>query len=241
MLEAFAWGLLSASSLVIGAVLAMRFTFSQRAIGLVMAFASGVLISAVAYELIEEAVEEHDPSGVGYGLIAGSIVFFLGDLWLDRHGAEDRNTGRKAAVHSGATAIMLGIVLDGIPESAVIGLSLIDGGVSLTVIAAVFVSNLPEGLVATSGMHKGGWEEKSIWRLWAAVAAASAIAAALGFGIFDNTSDALVGFVMAFAAGAILTMLADTMMPEAFEDAGPAVGLVTTLGFGLAFLLQSVE
>jgi ZIP family zinc transporter len=135
---------------------------------------------------------------------------------------------------------MLGIVLDGIPESAVIGLSLIQGGVSATVLAAVFISNLPEGLVATSGMQRGGWDEKSIWRLWAAVTASSAVAAAMGHGAFAGAGDTVVAFVMAFAAGAVLTMLADTMMPEAFENAGPAVGLVTTLGFGLAFALQGL-
>ena len=241
MLEAFAWGLISASSLLLGAWLAMRMSFSDRVVGLVMAFAAGVLISAVAYELVLEAVEEHSAEGVAAGLFAGSVVFFVGDWWLDSRGGENRKSGTKAAAHTGATAIILGIVLDGIPESAVLGLSLIEGAVSVTMLAAVIISNLPEALAATSGMRKGGWAPRNIWLLWAAVVLVSALAAALGYGLFDNSSDALVAFVMAFAAGAILTMLADTMMPEAFESSGAYVGLATTFGFGLSFALQAID
>jgi ZIP family zinc transporter len=156
-------------------------------------------------------------------------------------GRSTASPGRKPPSKSGATAIMLGIVLDGIPESAVIGLTLIEGSVSVTMIIAVFLSNLPEGLVATSSMRRGGWDERSIWRLWAAVMFTSALAAAVGFEVFADSSDVAIAFVQAFAAGAILTMLADTMMPQAFEDAGPAVGLVTTLGFTLAFALQALD
>jgi ZIP family zinc transporter len=241
VLEAFLWGLFSASSLLVGAWIAIRVSFPDRVVGLVMAFAAGVLIAAVAYELVEEAVTEHSAEGVALGLFAGSLVFFAGDWWLDRRGAEGRKASKKAVMHAGATAIILGIVLDGIPESAVLGLSLIEETVSTTMVVAVFISNLPEALAATSGMRKGGWPTRNIWRLWAAVTAVSALSAALGFGLFDTSGDAVIAFVMAFAAGAILTMLADTMMPEAFESAGPYVGLLTTFGFAVAFAIQGVE
>ena len=137
---------------------------------------------------------------------------------------------------------MLGIVLDGIPESVVIGLGLIGGGgVSAAVIAAVFLSNLPEALAATTGLAAGGWAARKILGLWVTVALVSGVASLLGFAVFDSAGADVVAFTLAFAGGAILTMLADTMMPEAFEHGGKAVGLVTTLGFGLAFALTKLE
>jgi ZIP family zinc transporter len=241
MLEAFMWGLISASALLIGALLAMRFSFSQRALGLVMAFASGVLISAVAYELVLDAVEDHSPQGAALGLAAGALTFFIGDVFISKSGGEERKSSIQGASKTSAMAIVLGIVLDGVPESAVLGLTLIEGSVSLTMLAAVFISNLPEALAATTGLRKEGWETGKLLQLWGGVAVVSSVASAAGYGLFSGASPATVAFVLAFAAGAILTMLADTMMPEAFRDAGPVVGLVTTLGFALAFSIQSLE
>jgi zinc transporter, ZIP family len=137
--------------------------------------------------------------------------------------------------------IVLGAVLDGIPESAVLGLTLLTGSISVTMLAAVLISNLPEALAATAGLRKGGWSATRLLYLWGAVVGASAVASALGYGLFDGASPTTVAFVLAFAAGAILTMLADTMMPEAFENAGSLVGLLTTLGFAAAFAIQSFE
>ena len=137
---------------------------------------------------------------------------------------------------------MLGIVLDGIPESAVIGLGLLEGaGVSVAMLAAVFLSNLPEAIAATTGLVSGGWKRGRILGLWVVVAVVSGLASLLGYMLFDSASPAVLAFVLAFAAGAILTMLADTMMPEAFEHGGKLVGLLTTFGFGLAFALTLLE
>jgi ZIP family zinc transporter len=134
---------------------------------------------------------------------------------------------------------VLGAVLDGIPESAAIGLTVLDGGkVSSAVVAAVFLSNIPESLSAATGLrehHRPLW----IFGLWAGVTVVSALAAGAGYGLMGGASGNVTGFVEAFAAGAVLTMLADTMMPEAFENGGRATGLLTVLGFSLAFLLSS--
>ena len=137
---------------------------------------------------------------------------------------------------------MLGIVLDGIPESAVIGLGLLEGtGVSVAVIAAVFLSNLPEAIAATTGLAADGWPRGRILGLWVAVTVVCGLASLLGYAVFDSAGPAALAFVLAFAGGAILTMLADTMMPEAFEHGGKLVGLLTTLGFGLSFALTMLE
>jgi ZIP family zinc transporter len=242
MAEAFGWGLLAASSLLLGGVLALSFRIGNRALGLVMAFGAGVLISAVAYELVEDAFEtSNGGGGVGWGLFAGAVVFFVGDGLIDRMGGANRK--RSHGTESGsALAIVLGIVLDGIPESVVIGLSLLTGGeVGVAVLAAVFLSNLPESIAATVGLRSGGWRPAHIVGLWSVVALVSALAALAGYAFFDGASPNVLAFINAFAAGAILTMLADTMMPEAFEHGGKLVGLLTTLGFAAAFALSTLE
>ena len=208
-----------------------------------MAFGAGVLISAVAYELVAEAFETSaGGGGLALGLSAGALTFFVGDTLVDRMGGAGRKSMRRTAGAGSGLAIVLGIVLDGIPESAVIGLGLLEGtGVSVAVIAAVFLSNLPEAIAATTGLAAGGWRRGRIMGLWVLVALVCGLASLLGYAVFDSASPAAVAFVLAFAGGAILTMLADTMMPEAFEHGGKLVGLLTTLGFGVSFALTTLD
>jgi zinc transporter, ZIP family len=237
MSAAFFWGLVAGSSLLLGGLAA-------RVLGIVMAFGAGVLISAVAYELVAEAFRK--TGGVGgaavSGLFAGSIVFFIGDAVLDRLGGADRKSMSGEQSAGSPLAIVLGIVLDGIPESIVLGLTLVGaGGVSVTMLVAIFLSNLPEAVAATTGLSRSGWRPDRVLLLWLVVALVSALSSLVGFALFDEASDDTVAFVLAFAAGAILTMLADTMMPEAFEHGGKLVGLFTTLGFALAFAISTLE
>lgn len=226
-----------------GAVIALRFQLGDRLLGLVMAFGAGVLISAVAYELALEATEiVENRVWAAAGLFAGSLTFFLGDSAIDRMGGEGRKSmgGRQAG--GAALGIVLGIVLDGIPESLVIGIDLSSGGgISAAFLAAVFLSNLPESAAATSGLAKSGWESSRIMLLWLGVCGVAGLSAAVGYGFFEGASPDTIAFVLAFAAGAILTMLADTLMPEAFEHGGKAAGLLTTLGFATAVLISSFE
>jgi zinc transporter, ZIP family len=241
--EAFLWGLLAASSLLIGGLLVLRVRIGDRALGLIMAFGAGVLISAVAYELVDEAFTTgKGASGVASGLAAGALVFFAGDSIIDRMGGADRKSMAGGHEAGTALAIVLGIVLDGIPESAVIGLTVLQGGsVSAAVLVAVFLSNLPEAIAATTGLRISGWATRHIIGLWLLVMLASALASLAGYGLFGDASPSTVAFVLSFAAGAILTMLADTMMPEAFARGGNLVGLATTLGFGLAFAISALD
>ena len=207
-----------------------------------MGFGSGVLISAVAYELVGEASVTADRgAAIAIGLFAGSAVFFAGDYFIDRMGGADRKSvsGRQAS--GSGLALVLGIVLDGIPESVVIGLGLLEGvGVSAAMLVAVLLSNLPEAIAATSGLVKSGWPRARIVYLWIGVTVVSGLASLAGYAFFENASGNVIAFVLAFAGGAILTMLADTMMPEAFEHGGRLVGVLTTIGFALAFAISAI-
>ena len=243
MAAAFGWGTLAASSLVIGAVVALLFRISLRAIGLIMGFGAGVLISAVAFDLVEEAVAKSSGHGwVVAGVFAGCGVFFGGDWLIDRLGGGDRKDADGGQSSGSALAIVLGTVLDGIPESMVIGLTIYEGGaVGAAYLAAVFISNLPESLSSTSGLLTGGWKQSRILWMWIAIALISGLASLAGYGLFQHASEDTVAFVLAFAAGAILTMLADTMMPEAYEHGGKMVGVITTLGFAVAFIIHTLD
>jgi ZIP family zinc transporter len=239
----FGWGTLAASSLVIGALVALRFRIGLRAIGLIMGFGAGVLISALSFDLVQEAVEKSSGQGwVVGGFFAGCLVFFGGDQLIDRLGGGERKDAAGSQEGGSSLAIVLGTVLDGIPESMVIGLTIFEGGaVGAAYLAAVFISNLPESISSTSGLATGGWEKSRILWMWVAIALISGLASLAGYGLFQDSPPSTVAFVLAFAAGAILTMLANTMMPEAFEHGGKWVGVVTTLGFAVAFAIHTLD
>jgi ZIP family zinc transporter len=234
MLEAMAWALLAASSLLVGALITFAIPIGRRSLGLIMAFGAGVLISAVSYELVEEAVAvAADPFAVAAGFVLGALVFFAGDVAIDR-----RLKGKEG---SGGLGIVLGAILDGIPESVVIGASLLAGeSASLAVIVAVFLSNVPESISASSDMARDGWSKGKVLALWGVVVAVSALAAGIGYALLEGTSGSWIAAIQAFAAGAILTMLADEMIPEAFEATGhrKTVGLALASGFALSAALS---
>jgi ZIP family zinc transporter len=240
--EAFGWGLVSASSLVIGSLVAILLPIRLRTIGLIMGFGAGVLISAVSFDLVEEAADKASGEGaVAWGLFVGCGVFFSGDWLISRLGGGDRKDATGDQEGDSPLAIVLGTVLDGIPESMVIGLTIYEGGaVGAAYLAAVFISNLPEAISSTSGLVTSGWKKSRILWMWVGIALVSAVASLAGYGLFQDSSPATVAFVLAFAAGAILTMLANTMMPEAFEHGGKLVGVVTTLGFAVAYGIHTL-
>ena len=237
MLEAAFWGLVTAGSLWVGAALA-TLRPPPRLIGLAMAFGSGALIAAVAYELVLEAVA----TNVGLaalGFACGALVFYVGDVLIDRRGGSGRKSmSGESQLAGSANAIVLGTVLDGIPESFVLGASLAqDGAVPIAVVVGVFVSNVPEALSGTSGLLQAGWTRARVFAMWSGVVAVSVTASVLGWRLLDAMGSDGGAFALAFAAGAVLVMLADTLMPEAFELGGREAGLLTALGFALAFAL----
>jgi zinc transporter, ZIP family len=256
VLEAAWWGFVGGAALLVGALMGLYLKVGLRAIGLVMAFGAGVRISAVAFELTEEAYRSAGSSAAALGLAAGSVTFFTGDWLIDRQGGHRRKSpvhggvragsasgGSKAAGGAAAAsgmALVLGALLDGIPESAAIGISLLGGGgVGVAMVAAVFLSNIPESMSATTGLKASGRSTGWILGLWALVVGASTLASVAGYALLGGASEETVAFIQTFAAGAILTMLADTMMPEAVEHAGRLVGLLTVLGFAVAFFISA--
>jgi zinc transporter, ZIP family len=244
MFEAAFWGAIGASSLLIGALIGLLVRLPRVIIGLVLGFGAGTLISAVSFELTEEAYAQGGADAVVIGLALGALVYYLGDHVVESHGAEHRmsSVDSKGVSSSASMALLLGAVLDGIPESAVIGLTLLEGGsVGVAVLAAVFISNLPESMSSSSGMRASGASTWHVLGTWCWVVLASAIAAGAGYGLLQNASGNTIALIQAFAGGAVITMLADTMMPEAFKNGGRAVGLLTVLGFALAYLLTLAE
>ncbi len=242
MLEAAFWGFVGGFALLVGAVAGLKLATSQRLIGLIMGFGAGVLISALAFELTSDAFERGGALPVAVGLAVGAGSFFAGDWVIDHRGGNHRKRSGGQQAGGSAGAIVVGALLDGIPESVAIGISLVGGGnVGVAVVVAVFLSNVPESLSAATGLQKAGHSTRWILGLWTSVALASSLAAALGYAFLGGAAPEVVAVIQAFAAGAILTMLADTMMPEAFEHGGSSVGLVTVLGFSVAFLLSTME
>jgi len=239
VIEAFLVGALAASTLILGAVLSLLLPIGRRALGLVLGFGAGVLLSAVAYELALAAFETAAWKGApAIGFVAGVATFSVGSLLIDRCGGGGRMDIGGAGAEGVALAIVLGIVLDGVPESAVLGLDVLQGDLGLAILVAVLVSNVPEGVAATTGLRRAGHSTPRILGLWTAVTLVSGLAALVGYVLLDGAPPGALAFVLAFAGGAILTMLADTMMPEAFEEGGRWAGVVTALGFAVAFALS---
>jgi zinc transporter, ZIP family len=197
----------------------------------------------VAFDLVEEAANTQSAGWpVLIGIFAGCGTFFGGDWLIDRFGGADRKDAGGDQQSGSPLAIVLGTVLDGIPESMVIGLTIFKGGaVGAAYLTAVFISNLPEAISSTAGLLTSGWKAVRILWMWVGIALVSGLASLAGYAVFQDSSSNVVAFVLAFAAGAILTMLADTMMPEAFEHGGKLTGVVTTLGFVIAFTIHQLD
>jgi ZIP family zinc transporter len=244
MSEALLWGFLSSASLLIGAVVALRFKISHKLIGFVMAFGVGALISSVCFELVEDAFSEsQDILVVAIGLAVGALVYFVGDALIDKFGGKRRKDMRGVGNDGDSgLPILLGTVLDGVPESIVIGLTIVSGGgISIAMVVAVFLSNIPEALTSSTGLMASGWRKRSIFGLWLTVVMVSVLSALVGYLVFADTSGAVRAFILSFAGGAILTMLADTMIPEAYRNSGKVTGLIVVLGFCLAFALTTMS
>jgi zinc transporter, ZIP family len=226
---AVGWGALAASSLIIGAVVGLARPWPDQLVGLVLSFGAGALISAVSFDLAEEGARLGRPGTLAIGLAAGALTYFFADRMVDR-------------LSGGAgPSLALGAFLDGIPEQLVLGIGLVAGGnVSVGLLAAIFVSNLPESIGSATEMREAGTKPAAIRRLWALIAVVCAIATPVGYAIADVTGGDLQAIINGFAAGALLVMLIDSMIPEARKKAGLGAGLATVLGFALAAGLSGV-
>ncbi|HEY7034376.1 MAG TPA: hypothetical protein VH482_23770, partial [Thermomicrobiales bacterium] len=223
--NALLWGACTSSSLYIGEAIAGPMSRDKRLTGLVMGFGAGTLISAVGYDLIPESSFEQG-LGIGIGFLIGALTYYVADRLVDQSGGEDRQDLDAGEGGSGA-AMFVGALLDGLPEAFVLGIGLaLGGGISVAFVAAVFISNIPQGVAGTTSLKAAGYTGRHVVAMWTALTVVSALAAATGFLVADSVPDQGLWFE-AFAGGAVLTMLANSMMPEAFEHGGNAVGLVT--------------
>jgi len=238
LITAFFWGGLAAASLLVGFYLSAR-RLSNRTIGMVMGFGAGALLSAITYELVPDSV--HGGWFMVVMFLAGALTFFGIDWMIDHQGGADRKDIEGRQVGSGS-AIFIGTLLDNIPESIILGMSLALGGaINTAFMVAVFISNLPEGVAGSLNLESAGRSRRSIFWMWTALVIVSAACAALGYLIINWLPGADGRYAQAFAAGAMLTMLADAMMPEAFEHGGKLVGIVTVMGFLVAAILSAME
>ncbi|MGY1811336.1 ZIP family metal transporter [Blastococcus sp. SYSU D00820] len=242
--EAGLWGLLGGGALVLGALVAWFVRVPPAVIATVMAFGSGVLVSAVAFDLVQEAADTGGLGATAIGFLGGALAYVGANALLARRGARHRKrSGGQQPTEdeqsgSGA-AIAVGALLDGVPESVVLGVGLLaGGGVSASVLAAVFISNVPEGLSSAAGMKRSGRPAGYVFGVWGGIALVSGLAALLGYVALGNAPPEVIAVITAVAAGAILTMIADTMIPEAFEETRTWTGLITGLGFLVAFAID---
>ena len=246
-LQAGLWGLLSGGALLIGAAVGYFISVPQRLIAGIMAFGSGVLFSALSFELMDKAYRVGGFDATTIGFLGGVTIYTAANYYLSHRGARHRKRSGIQQSSEGAQggsglAIAVGALLDGVPEAIVIGLSVLSGkGVSLVAVVAVFLSNIPEGLSSASGMKKAGRSMGYVLGIWGAIALISGVAALVGFTVFQHYSADIRAATTAVAAGAILAMLVDTMVPEAFDETHEFTGLITGVGFLLAFVLSKLE
>lgn len=239
MVAAFLWGGLAAASLLVGYVLARR-GLSNRTVGLVMGFGAGALIAAIAYELVPDSVARG--WGTALALFGGAVIFFVIDWMVDHRGGAKRKAIAGEQEGASGAAVYIGTLVDAIPESIVLGIGLALGGsIRLAFLVAVFVSNIPEGVAGTLNLRAAGHSRRQVLWMWISLVLLSGAAAALGFGVVGIVPSADGTLVQAFAAGAMLMMLADAMIPEAYEHGGMLTGLWTVLGFVVAATLSALD
>jgi zinc transporter, ZIP family len=232
VLEAGLWGLLGQATLIVGSFIALQFAVPRQLIGWITAFGAGTLVAAAAFELSVPAYHEAGARMTGVWIAIGAVTFFVADRVVAKRAPKGEHA---------STGIALGAVLDGIPESIAIAISLISGAtVSGAMVVAVLLSNLPEGMASTPGFVRGGWSKARILALWSGIALAGGIAAAVGYALLGDAPADVLGAIQAFAAGTILTMLASVMMPTAYADGKEPVGLAFVFGFALLSFLTTL-
>ncbi|MGH9983902.1 MAG: ZIP family metal transporter [Nitrososphaeraceae archaeon] len=245
------WGLIVSIPLVLGCIVAITVKLSRKTIAIIMAFGSGVLVASLAFSLIEEAfgLSQSIPPVI-LGFILGGLAYTIANYYLSRRSSQGNIRHRKRSHGTDAgggknvsgIALLIGSIMDNIPESMALGISLAVGGsVDLVLLAAIFISNFPEGLSSSEGMLSNGRSKSSILTLWTVAAFIGTVSSAIGFTLSSYTEPSVLAIALSFAAGAILVMLTESMIPEAFEEGGASrIGIATMVGFAVAFMLGKI-
>lgn len=258
------FGIVASSALVLGAAVSLRWTLPERVLAVLLAFASGALITALAFELFEDAYDKGGLGRAALGMVVGALVFTVLSALLDRWAqpddlekdpektegstsldkdaaALDRSASAASTRGAAGLALLAAVTLDGVPENIALGISLVEGSGGLALLAAIFVSNFPEALVGSASMRARGRSRRFVLLTWLAAAMLLAGAVALGAGPLARADPSTISLPLAFAAGAVIASLATTLMPEAYEQGGPSVALATTGGFVLAYMLATLD
>lgn len=233
------WGGIVGSAVLLGAIVGIYVKMQQKWIAFIMAFGTGVLLGAASFELLNDAMEDGGVFATSIGFLGGASLFTIFELIIASKGGQHRKRSKANPVGHSGLAIFVGTVLDAIPESVILGVSLLqDNSVSWVLVSAIFISNFPEGLSSSYGLRQDGYTKSKILFLWFVVLILSALSSLTGYVLLENASAFLLSAIGAFAAGGIIAMVAATMMPEAFEDGGPIIGLVVALGLLTSLLLS---
>ncbi|QGQ47915.1 ZIP family metal transporter [Metabacillus sediminilitoris] len=239
MLQSAFWGALAGSSILIGALIGLYTDLPKKVTGLIMSFGTGVLIGAASFELLTESIREDGVLTTSIGFLSGAFVFTISELFITKKGGNERKRTKKRSDNHSGLSIFIGTIIDAIPESVIIGVSLLEQGtVSYLMVIAVFLSNFPEGLSSTVGLKKDGYSKKTLLIMWLIVVLLASLSSLLGFSLLQDASTTLLSFISAFAAGGIMAMVASTMMPEAFEEGGAIVGLISSFGLLCSLILS---
>lgn len=235
MSEAILFAAIASGALPLGGAVALWHPPSQKVTAALLAFASGALITAVAFELFEDAFAHGGAWRAGPAFLAGATTFILVDSWLD-----GRTRRRHAGGASMGFVLLVGVTLDGLPENLAMGVGLVES-TSATLLVAIFVSNLPEAMVGAKKMREAGLSRARIMLTWSLTALLLAVAVIVGYATLEGVDKSTLAWPLGFAAGAALAALADTLMPEAFEEAreNPKIAYFTALGFLLSFLISA--
>ncbi|HEX8690422.1 MAG TPA: hypothetical protein VF729_09300 [Solirubrobacterales bacterium] len=230
--EAILFAVVASSALPIGALIAVWRPPPRAVTAALLGFASGALITAVAFELFEKAFEHGGAWRAGIAFLGGATAFVLIDAWLERRKARQQARGGVVGL-----ALLAGVTLDGVPENLAMGVALLEGS-AVSLLVAIFASNLPEAIVGAQKMRDEHGREDVVL-IWSATAALLAVAVVVGYVALEGVSDNSLSWPLGFAAGAVLASLADTLMPEAFSEGGPPVAYATALGFLASFLISA--
>jgi ZIP family zinc transporter len=242
MLRAALWGGLAGSAVFLGSLVGLSFNIEKKIIGFIMAFGTGVLIGAASFELLTQAVEDGGIKLTTIAFIGGALLFTIFNLLIAKRGGHQRKRSKGNPEGHSGLAIFIGTIMDAIPESLIIGVSLVDStNVSYLLVIAVFLSNFPEGLSSSIGLKKDGYSKTRILLLWVLVSVLALLSSLVGFFLLKDSSSAIIAMISAFAAGGIVAMVSSTMMPEAYEESGVWVGLIAALGLMSSVILINLE